>query len=320
MYIDGVFINKLSTTNVLSPSNDTIYIGSRPPDYIYYNKSFLTGKIDNIKIYSRSLSNDEILTLSSNQPAFEIRNSDIFINDQTKGIILKSPNGNCWRVTVNNDGNFHSTQINCPDSEGSSNVGTVTDYDGNSYITVKIGNQWWMTENLKATHYANGDAIPDGTGVGDISGETNPKYWFAYDDNLNNVSTYGRLYTWYTITDSRNVCPDGWHVPSDAEWTELTDYLGGASVAGGKLKETGTTHWNTPNTGATNESGFTALPGGFYHYDGYYDNIGYYVNFWSATEAGSCCAWYRGLYYDTSGIYPYGPDKKFGYSVRCIKN
>jgi len=154
--------------------------------------------------------------------------------------------------------------------------GVVKDVDGNSYKTIKIGNQIWMAENLKTTHYANGDAIPDGTGAGDISGETDPKYWFAYVDDLNNVTTYGRLYTWYTVIDSRNVCPDGWHVPTDTEWTTLTDYLGGTSVAGGKLKETGTTHWTTPNTGATNETGFTALPGGYRSNNGAFLCIGIY--------------------------------------------
>ena len=111
----------------------------------------------------------------------------------------------------------------------------VRDYDGNYYNTIKIGNQIWMSENLKSTFFANGDAITDGTGIGDISGESEPKYWFAYNDDLNNVSTYGRLYTWYTIADTRNVCPDGWHIPNDSEWRMLTDYLGGEMIAGGKF-------------------------------------------------------------------------------------
>ena len=196
----------------------------------------------------------------------------------------------------------------------------VRDYDGNYYNTIKIGNQIWMADNLKTTHYANGDAIPDGTGAGDISGETDPKYWFAYNDDLNNIYTYGRLYTWYTITDSRNVCPDGWHVPSDAEWTQLTDYLGGASVAGGKLKETGTTHWNSPNTGATNESGFTALPGGYRYYNGSFNFIGYYGFWWSSTENGATDAWRRDLYYNGAYFYRNNFNKKYGFSVRCVRD
>ena len=202
-------------------------------------------------------------------------------------------------------------------------TGTLTDFDGNTYNTVKIGNQWWMVENLKTTHYANGDPIPDGTGAGDISGETDPKYWFAYDDDLNNVSTYGRLYTWYTVTDSRNVCPDGWHVPSDAEWTQLSDSLGGESVAGGKLKETGTTHWDSPNTGATNESGFTGLPGGL-RYSKSSDGFGIMGRasyFWSATEFHiSAYARYWPLGYNYAGMSPYDYGKSGGFSVRCLKD
>jgi len=137
-------------------------------------------------------------------------------------------------------------------------IGTVDDIEGNSYKWLRIGDQLWMAENLKTTKYANGDVIPDGTGVGDLLGATEPKYWFAYNDDLNNSNTYGLLYTWHTIKDSRNVCPAGWHVPSDDEWDELAGY-----GEGYKLKETGTTHWQSPNDGATNETGYTALPGGY---------------------------------------------------------
>ena len=124
---------------------------------------------------------------------------------------------------------------------------TVTDIDGNVYNTVTIGTQVWMKENLKVTKYRNGDAIGITTPATlDIWGETSPRYQWAYDGNESNVATYGRLYTWYAVTDSRGVCPTGWHVPTDSEWTTLTDYLGGESVAGGKMKEAGTTHWNSP--------------------------------------------------------------------------
>ena len=123
-------------------------------------------------------------------------------------------------------------------------TGTVPDIDGNVYNTVTIGTQVWMAENLKTTKYRNGDLIGTTTPATlDISGESYTKYQWAYDGNESNVATYGRLYTWYAVTDTRNVCPTGWHVPTDAEWTTLTTFLGGESVAGGKLKETGTTHW-----------------------------------------------------------------------------
>jgi len=139
---------------------------------------------------------------------------------------------------------------------------SVTDIDGNVYQTVSIGTQVWMKENLKVTRYRNGDIItPTNPATLDISGESAPKYQWAYNGDEGNVAVYGRLYTWYAATDLRNVCPSGWHLPTDTEWTTLTTFLGGFKVAGGKLKETGSAHWQSPSTGATNQSGFTALPG-----------------------------------------------------------
>jgi uncharacterized protein (TIGR02145 family) len=149
---------------------------------------------------------------------------------------------------------------------------TVSDAEGNIYNIKGIGTQVWMAENLKSTRYRNGDLI--GTTTMDISAEDTAEYQWAYDGNESNVATYGRLYTWYTVTDSRNVCPAGWHVPADAEWTTLTTLLGGEAVAGDKLRESGTTHWNVSNTGATNETGFTALPGGLRVSSGYFNYIG----------------------------------------------
>ncbi|MBI5184526.1 MAG: chitobiase/beta-hexosaminidase C-terminal domain-containing protein [Nitrospinae bacterium] len=192
---------------------------------------------------------------------------------------------------------------------------TVTDIDGNAYNTVTIGTQRWMKENLKVTKYRNGEAIPT---TRDISAETSPKYQWAYNGNESNVSTYGRLYTWYAATDSRGVCPAGWHLPTDAEWTTLMDYLGGESAAGGKMKESGTTHWNSPNTSADNSSGFTALPGGYRYYDGSFYLFGYYGNWWSATEFSSTDAWDRLLYYDYGYVSRYYSSKNYGFSVRCV--
>jgi len=190
-------------------------------------------------------------------------------------------------------------------------AGTVTDIDGNEYQTVKIGDQWWMAENLKVTHYRNGDEI-DGC--------------WAYNDNESNVGTYGRLYSWYSATDSRGIAPEGWHVPSDGEWQTLVNYLSGSSVAGGKMKETGTTHWNSPNTGATNESGFSALPGGYRDSYGVYSNMGNFAYFWSSTEDtdASLLAWFRFLRNDVSDVYRNSYFsyyvKGYGFSVRCVRD
>ena len=197
----------------------------------------------------------------------------------------------------------------------------VTDKDGNVYKTVTIGTQVWMAENLKTTKYLNGELIGTTTLTSsDISAESTPKYQWPSGGNESSVGTYGRLYTWYAVTDSRNVCPAGWHVPTNAEFTTLMTYLGGDAIAGLKLKETGTTHWNSPNTGATNETGFTALPGGYRGYEGTYNFIGYTGYFWSETEYDANNGWYRGLYYNGDYDHNLSNSKKVGFAVRCLKN
>ncbi|MBP9649138.1 MAG: fibrobacter succinogenes major paralogous domain-containing protein, partial [Paludibacteraceae bacterium] len=144
-------------------------------------------------------------------------------------------------------------------------------------------------------------------------------------------TTYGVLYNWTAAMDGeassttnpsgiQGVCPTGWHLPSDAEWAGLTNYLGGTSVAGGKLKETGTTHWASPNTDATNETGFTALPGGNRANNGSFANFGYYGYWWSATEGGTYYAWARGMYFSSYDVYRYLYTKELGFSVRCVRD
>lgn len=195
----------------------------------------------------------------------------------------------------------------------------MTDVDGNVYNnSVTIGTQVWMTENLKTTKYSNGDSI--GTTTLDISNDSTPKYQWAYKGDDSMVDTYGRLYTWYAATDSRNVCPAGWHVPTDEDWTTLTTFLGGEDIAGGKLKETDITHWLTPNAGATNESNFTALPGGYRYYTGLF---GYLTNrgfWWSSTEHSVSL----GGFLTMSSLFGFvnrdGTNKQYGFSVRCIRN
>jgi len=210
-------------------------------------------------------------------------------------------------------------QVSCQKDED--NKQTVTDIDGNVYHTVTIGTQVWMVENLKTTKYRNGDLIGTTTPASlNIIDESTPKYQWAYDSNEINVATYGRLYTWYAVTDSRKVCPVGWHEPSDADWTELTDYLGGEGVAGGKLKETGTTHWDSPNTGATNETGFSALPGGYRTFYGSFDLIGLYGYWWSAAEYDAALAWDRDIYSGNAYVDRDSYGKEIGGSVRCVRD
>ena len=208
---------------------------------------------------------------------------------------------------------------------------TVTDIDGNVYQTIIIGTQVWMAENLKVTHYRNGDAIPTGYSNSDWENLTTGAY-AVYDGNESNADTYGYLYNWYAVADSRNIAPEGWHVPTDDEIKQLEMHLGMSQSEaddsgyrgtdeGGKLKEEGTAHWSSPNAGATNESGFTALPGGYrgYDYSNYYD-MGSYGYFWSSTEIHSNSAWYRKLYYDLSGVYRGSNSKQYGFSVRCVRD
>ena len=208
-------------------------------------------------------------------------------------------------------------------------VGTVTDIDGNIYNTVTIGTQVWMTENLKVTKYRNGDDIPNVTDGIQWNGLTTGAYCI-YDNVSANVNTYGLLYNWYAITDSRNICPTGWHVPTDAEWNILEKYLDNTvdttftgttgTDIGGKLKETGSLHWATPNTGATNSSGFTALPGGWRGYDKLFHDLLYTGYWWSKTQKNSSSAWDRQLYQGTKTIDRLYLNKYLGLSVRCIKD
>jgi len=197
---------------------------------------------------------------------------------------------------------------------------TVKDIEGNVYKTVTIGTKVWMAENLKTTKYNDGTAIPLVTDDKAWEALTTPAYCWYNNDATANKKTYGALYNWYTV-NTKKLCPTSWHVPSDAEWTTLTTNLGGISVAGGKLKETSTTHWQSPNTGATNETGFTALPGGFRSLDGACLSIGLDGLWWSAAEDNAAEAWYRHLYYEGSvSRRDNEGNKRDGFSVRCLRD
>ncbi|MCK9612787.1 MAG: fibrobacter succinogenes major paralogous domain-containing protein [Bacteroidales bacterium] len=196
----------------------------------------------------------------------------------------------------------------------------VTDYDGNEYNTVNINGKIWMTENLKVTHYRNGDQIPNVTD------------WYEWVDltygafcNYNNVGTlgniYGRLYNYYAVSDYRNIAPDGWHVATISDWNELISYAGGESVAGGKLKETGTTHWESPNTGATDTYGFCALPGGWASLGDEYTGIKYYGKWWTSNLSGDDYTWIIMINYSMGSIEVLKDwSYEAGLSVRCVKD
>jgi uncharacterized protein (TIGR02145 family) len=200
----------------------------------------------------------------------------------------------------------------------------ITDVESNTYKTVYIGTQQWMAENLKVSKYSDGTTIPNITDNTQWSQLTTGA-WVYYNNDLANNAKYGKLYNWYAVSKTtngnKNVCPTGWHVPTDAEWTVLTVYLGGVTVAGGKMKEIGTTSWNSPNAGATNTSLFTGLPGGYRYSNGNYYVIGNYGFWWSSTELNTLDAWYRNLRNNDGNAYRLeGNNKRYGLSVRCLKD
>ena len=211
----------------------------------------------------------------------------------------------------------------CKKEEDEDTPGGITDKDGNSYTSVTIGTQVWMVENLKTTKYNDGSPIPnvmDNTAWLQLT--TDAYSW--YDNDVSNKTPYGALYNWYAVNTGK-LCPSGWHVPSDAEWITLKSYLGGEDVAGGKLKEAGTNHWDSPNTGATNDSGFSALAAGKRdYYIGDFKEMGTTTMFWSATEGdwnGELIAYTVNLrntgnkFYTSEMTFPI-----YGLSVRCLKN
>lgn len=210
--------------------------------------------------------------------------------------------------------------------------GPVADIDGNIYNTVQIGRQVWMSENMKTTHYADGTPLLNGIGTGSLEGNYTSKYWFVYNDSLKYKKEYGLLYTWAAAMNGspgsdenpsgvQGVCPSGWHVPSHSEWQELVEYLGGIDVAGGKLKETGTAHWNSPNTGATNSSFFSAVGTGVRSPNGSYWNIRNTVWFISTTEITGKFYHVRPLGWErASSVDHYAGSMDQAQAVRCLKD
>jgi uncharacterized protein (TIGR02145 family) len=196
---------------------------------------------------------------------------------------------------------------------------TVTDIDGNIYHTITIGTQVWMVENLKTTRYNDGTPIPLVTGGPAWANLKAPGYCFYNNDANINKALYGAIYNWFTVNTGK-LCPAGWHVPIDAEWTTLTNYLGGENAAGGKMKESGISHWVTPNDGANNSSGFTALPAGYRQDDGSFYNINDDDYWWSSTVSTPTNSWGRNVNYNYAYVTRDSFNKRFGYSVRCIRD
>jgi uncharacterized protein (TIGR02145 family) len=188
-------------------------------------------------------------------------------------------------------------------------TGSVTDIDGNVYKTIKIGDQWWMAENLRVTKNPEGNPIKS----------------YIYKNIEENEKIFGRLYSWdVAMNGSREegvqgIAPDGWHIPNDSDWEKLFSFLGGVSVAGGKMKEDGVTHWDSPNEGATNSSDFTGLSAGGYSM-GMFEGLRVGTHFWSSTEKGSDNTIVPSLHAESSEVLLFDVKKTFHHSIRCVKN
>jgi uncharacterized protein (TIGR02145 family) len=194
---------------------------------------------------------------------------------------------------------------------------TVKDADGNIYMTINIGNQVWMAENLKTTRYNDGRDIPLVTATKAWEALKTPGYCW-YNNDRDNKDIYGALYNWFTV-NTRKLCPRGWHVPTLGEWKTMVAYLGDQNTAGSKLKESGTEHWKNVLINATNDFDFTALPGGTRLYSGFFPTFGSsYAVWWSATEYSSLTAWNWGLHDSSSRVFNGYDSKQSGFSVRCI--
>lgn len=199
-----------------------------------------------------------------------------------------------------------------------SNVVILTTFALNNLQCITIGNQSWTLKNLDVTTYRNGDPIPHVTDETAWANLTTGAWCYNNNDSVNG-GKYGKLYNWYAVNDSRGIAPTGYHMSSDAEWTTLVNYLGGELIAGGALKERGTSHW-VDSVGSTNSSGFTALPGGFRDYDGTFRSLNQGGFWWTNTEWSSTLSWYRFLSYDAVRVTRMYLDKTDGFSVRLIKD
>jgi uncharacterized protein (TIGR02145 family) len=312
-YING-YMNNSMQQFILTGTKSGIYlITVQGKGYQYTGRLFSSGKTNGKAIVLR-LSNDTQLTTENKS-----------INN-TKGsfstIDMAYNTGERLKYTATSGNN--STVVTDIPTEDKTVIFTFLeckDGDNNYYPIVLIGTQIWMAENLKTTNYNDVTSIPLVTDNNAWINLTTPGYCWYNNDAATYKVNYGAIYNFFTVNTGK-LCPTGWHVPTNDEWSILTDYLGGESVAGGKLKETGTAHWNNPNTGATNEIGFTAIPGGFRSdFDGSFDLVGNSGYWWSSSEYSSnTLFWYRRMYYSQIYVYRNYFYKQVGLSVRCLKD
>jgi len=366
VYINGVLVNTVNETDpqvIVRTSTDQMYIGRNGSSSVY----FIKGKLDDVRIYNRALSAGEISQLYGNYYAPKVlmadadsgkvvlrwsseRKSDIARYRIYRGgalidsVIVTGSNDTSYTnlgLTNYQPYSFFITSVdNYGNMSRSSDTVTATpclivsDYDGNRYQTTKIGNQIWMLGNLKITHYRNGNPIQNVMDQTAWIGLTSGAFCWFNNDSATYKSTYGALYNFYAVLDSRNLCPPGWHVASDNDWKTLESYLGmatseldlidqergAATGVGGQMKESGTLHWASPNSGATNASGFMALPGGQRNGYGVFMSVGSEGIWHTSTAYDPGNSIRRRLGYGVSTINRYYTWNICGYGLRLVKD
>lgn len=358
IFIDNVLIDTVTPTSPINYNTSNMWNVIGAVDY--GNMQFFTGKIDDIRIYNCALTPLEVTALYNENATLPVVTTEAVSNiTQTEatsggnvsmsGGTAVTSRGICWSTAQNptiNDyhtmegagtGTFSSTitglsplttyyvRAYAINSLGiaygnqesfttfTCGISHIFDIDGNTYSTVSIGEQCWLGENLKTTKFRNGDSIP-------YWPNSTTKGYCWYNNDISYKDVYGAIYTFYTATDPRSICPSGWHIPSIEEWATLINYLGGETVAGGKLKEQGTTHWNNPNTGATNSSGFTALPGGTNDCSNNFVLMGSATRFYTSQEAVNGWIMVVSVTSTSSEAIISGGYDCNDFSVRCIKD
>jgi len=290
-----------------------------------------------------------IIQVNASDPDGMITGVAITVSDGTVETIFEQPYELIWSTTACPTGRYVISARATDDMDGEAadetvvylqdtgiapeDRGSVQDVDGNMYATIRIGSQWWMAENLRTTHYSDGMKVsymPDSLYWSTLSPSDQGFCWYG-NDSLANAAAYGALYTFAAALKGgrgsdadpsgvQGVCPEGWHIPSDSEWSRLIEFLHGDLVAGSGLKEAGTIHWDVPNEGANNSTGFTALPGGFRDSRAKFSSLGAFGFWWSTTEPQTDSSLIRSMSYMASKVTNYKVLESYGLSVRCVKD
>jgi uncharacterized protein (TIGR02145 family) len=319
-----ILVSLLSILFFLSCQKDIkTYESAQINESVTRSEPLINGKSTKITICHKTNSPNNpwtSITVSSNALPDHLSHGDIVPDADGDGYTKSNP---CASGSQN-DCNDNDPGINPASTEiCANNIDDNCDGQVNENCTsVTICNKTWMLYNLDVAKYRNGDDIPQAMTNEEWinAGNNQTGAWCYYANNSANGPVYGRLYNWYAVNDARGLAPAGWHIATDAEWTALYDCVGGALIAGGKLKATGTTHWESPNAGATNMYGFTALPGGLRNLDGVFFYVGKFGVWWSATESNAAFAWSRGMY-NISEDAGWSPrPKKLGFALRCVRD